>query len=98
MDLITDYLQNDTLPEDPDEARKLKKITTWYCLVEEYLYRKGKSLPLLKCLHPDDTQWALNEVHAWDWGNHVSGETLAYQVLRMGYFWPTLHQDAKQFA
>ena len=27
----------------------------------------------------------------------MSGETLAYQVLRMGYFWPTLHQDAKQF-
>ena len=86
MDLIADYLQNDTLLEDPNQACKLKRTATRYCLVEGYLYRKGKSLPLLRCLHLDDTQWALNEVHAEDCNNHVSGETLAYQVLRMGYF------------
>ena len=33
-----------------------------------------------------------------DCGNHASGETLAYQILRMGYYWPTIHQDAQQLA
>ncbi|KAK0588056.1 hypothetical protein LWI29_033603 [Acer saccharum] len=84
--------------KDPDQARKLKRAVTRYCLVKGYLYRKGKSLSLLRCLHPDDAQWAPDEVHTGDCGNHVSGETLAYQVLRMGYFWLTLHQDAKKFA
>jgi hypothetical protein len=98
MDPIADYLQSDTLPADPDQARRLKRIATRYCLVDGYLYRKGKSLPLLRCLHPDDACWALNEVHSGDCGNHASGETLAYQIIRMGYFWPTIHQDAKQFA
>ena len=46
----------------------------------------------------DDAQWALDEVHAGVCGNHVLGETLAYQVLRMGYYWPTIHQDARKFA
>ena len=77
MDPIADYLQNDILPADPDQARRLKRTATRYCLVEGYLYLKGKSLPLLKCLHPDDAYWALNEVHSGDCGNHVSGETLA---------------------
>ncbi|KAK0571055.1 hypothetical protein LWI29_010371 [Acer saccharum] len=98
MDPIADYLQNGTLPESPDQARKLKRITTRYCLIEGHLYRKGKSLPFLRCLHPDDAKWALDEVHLGDCGNHVSGERLAYQVLRMGYYWPTIHQDAKKFA
>ncbi|KAK4845460.1 hypothetical protein QYF36_005345 [Acer negundo] len=61
MDPIADYLQSDTLPADPDEARKLKRIATRYCLVDGYLYRKGKSFLLRRYLHPDDATWALNE-------------------------------------
>ena len=63
MDPIADYLQSDTLPTDPEQARRLKRIATRYCLVEGYLYRKGKSLHILRCLHPDDAHWALNAKH-----------------------------------
>ncbi|KAI9153154.1 hypothetical protein LWI28_006799 [Acer negundo] len=98
MDPIADYLQSDTLPTNPNQSCKLKRIATRYCLVNGYLYRKGKSFPLLRCLHPDDATWALDEVHSEDCGNHAASETLAYRILRMGYFWPTIHQDAKQFA
>ena len=98
MDPIANYLQNESLPKDPGQSRKIKKMATRYCLVDGYLYRKEKSLSLLRCLYRDDAQWALKEVHSGDCSNHVSVETLAYQVLRMGYFWPTLHQDEKQFA
>ena len=86
MDPIVNYLLNDTLPTNPDQARKIKRTATQYCLVDGYLCYKGKSLPLLRSLHPDDAQWALNEVHSGVCGNYVSGETLAYQVLRLGYF------------
>ena len=56
MDPIADYLQSDILPTDPDQARQLKRIATWYCLVDGYLYHKGKSLPLLRWLHPEDAR------------------------------------------
>ena len=97
MDPIADYLQDGTLPENPDQAHTLKRIAIRYCLIEGHLYRRGKSLPLLRCLHPDDAKWALDEVHSGDYGNQISGERLAYQVLRMGYYWSTIHQDAKTF-
>ena len=61
MDPIVDYLQSDILSVDLDQAHRLKRAATRYCLVDGYLYRKGKSLPLLRCLHPDDAHWALNE-------------------------------------
>ncbi|KAI9186145.1 hypothetical protein LWI28_014173 [Acer negundo] len=79
--------------EKNHRADVLAKITA-----DGYLYRKGKSLPLLRCLHPGGATWALSEVHSGDCGNHAADETLAYQILRMGYFWLTVHQDAKQFA
>ncbi|KAK4841203.1 hypothetical protein QYF36_000627 [Acer negundo] len=97
MNPIAYYLQSDTLTVDPDQARKLKRLATRYCLVNGYLYRKGKSLPVLRCLHLDDAAWALDEVHSGDCGNHAASETLAYQILRICYFWPTIYQDAKQF-
>ncbi|KAI9187179.1 hypothetical protein LWI28_025202 [Acer negundo] len=61
MDLIVDYLQSDILPTDLDQACKLKRFATRYCLVNGYLYRKGKSLPMLRCLYLDDASWALDE-------------------------------------
>ncbi|KAK1565803.1 hypothetical protein Q3G72_035419 [Acer saccharum] len=67
-------------------------------LEKGHLYRKGKSLPLLRCLHPDDAKWALKEVHSSGYGDHSGGDALAHRVLRMGYFWPTLHEDARLFA
>ena len=78
MDPIVDYLQSDILYVDQDQTRKLKRTATRYYFVDGYLYRKGKSLPLLRCLHPDDAHWAFNEVHSGDCGNHASGETLVY--------------------
>ena len=77
MDPIANYVQSDILPADLDQTRRLKRIANRYYMAEGYLYRKGKSLPLLRCLHPDDARWVLSEVHLGDCGNHVSGETLA---------------------
>ncbi|GAV77849.1 rve domain-containing protein [Cephalotus follicularis] len=30
-------------------------------------------------------------------GNHMGGKTLSNKLLRQGYFWPTMHQDAIDF-
>ena len=97
MDSIVDYLRDQKLPDDPATAKAIKRKSVRYCLVQGYLYRKGKSLPLLRGLHPEDAKWALKEVHSSDYGDHSGGEALAHRVLRMGYFWPTLHEDARMY-
>ena len=40
---------------------------------------------------------ALKEVHAGLCGAHTSEMVLAKQILRAGYYWPTLEHDACEF-
>lgn len=63
MDPIIEYLKSGTLPEDKLEAKKLLYHSSKYCLIEDKLYRRLVSSPLLKCLGPTDSAYALKEVH-----------------------------------
>ena len=47
MDPIIDYLKNGKEPEDKNQARKLRIKTTRYTILEEGLYKKSFSGPLL---------------------------------------------------
>ena len=47
------YLKDGRLPEQKGEARKLKVKSARYILMDEVLYKRGFSQPLLRCLAPD---------------------------------------------
>jgi hypothetical protein len=47
---ITQYLHNETLPQEKDEANKLKKAAAHYTLLGNKLYKRGFSAPLLLCV------------------------------------------------
>ncbi|GKV15225.1 hypothetical protein SLEP1_g26025 [Rubroshorea leprosula] len=81
----------------PREAMKLRKKVSWYTLVDGVLYKRSFSLPLLRCLSPYEAEYALREVHEGVCGSHVGARTLAYKVLRQGYYWPNMYKDATQF-
>ena len=53
---------------------------------------------LLRCLSREEATYVLNEVHAGVCGAHQVGPKLANQVKRLGYYWPTMVQDAMKFA
>ena len=50
---------------------------------------------LLRCLDDEETNYVLKEIHEGICGNHSGARTLAFKALQQGYFWPTMHQDAK---
>ena len=50
---IVSYLKDGRLPEEKNEARKLKVKSARYVLIDEVLYKRGFSQPLLRCLAPD---------------------------------------------
>ncbi|XP_012839272.1 PREDICTED: uncharacterized protein LOC105959678 [Erythranthe guttata] len=93
---ILKYLKKGELPMDPTEARKLKTRAVRFVIVGEELYKRGFSFPYLKCLDPTTADYVLREVHEGICGNHLSGRTLALKLLRQGYYWPTMHEDAKK--
>ncbi|XP_016192919.1 uncharacterized protein LOC107633837 [Arachis ipaensis] len=63
MDSITDFLQNGKLPGGEKEAIALRREAAKYTVIQGQLFKKGLSQPLLKCLHPDQTDYVLREVH-----------------------------------
>ena len=60
------------------------------------LYKRSFSLLLLKYLGLTHIDYALKEVHEEIYGNHLGGKSLAYKVLRQGYYWPTMKKDAAE--
>ncbi|KAL5578087.1 hypothetical protein UlMin_019786 [Ulmus minor] len=63
MTPIFDYLQNNTLPEDKDTARKIKTISTRFTIIQGNLYRRSFSGPYLTCVNPSQVKTILSEIH-----------------------------------
>ncbi|GKV42163.1 hypothetical protein SLEP1_g49600 [Rubroshorea leprosula] len=94
---ILSFLREGIVPEDRQEAMKLRRKASRYTPVDGILYKRSFSLPLLRCLNPYEAEYALREVHEGVCGSHVGGQTLAHKVLRQGYYWPNMYKDATHF-
>ncbi|XP_065023311.1 uncharacterized protein LOC135649130 [Musa acuminata AAA Group] len=91
------FKQDGTLPLDEVAARRLRRTHAWYTVECGRLYKRSFTYPLLRCLEPDEAQMVLTETHEGICGEHIGGRTLAHKVLRQGYYWPTMSQDAKAY-
>ncbi|XP_057747966.1 uncharacterized protein LOC130967162 [Arachis stenosperma] len=97
LDPITSFLENGKLPDDEKGAAKLRREAAKYAVIQGQLFKKGLNQPLLKCLHPDQTDYVLREVHEGWFGHHIGGKALARKLIRAGYYWPSMMADSKEF-
>ncbi|KAI5322325.1 hypothetical protein L3X38_031397 [Prunus dulcis] len=97
MDPILQFLQNQTLPANSAKARRVRYRYARYLIINGSLYKRGFSLPYLRCLTPEEGHYVLREIHEGICGNHSSARSLAHKAIRQGYFWPSLHTDAQAF-
>ena len=97
MDPIILYLKTGTLPTDALVTRKIKRSAPHCTLVDGQQYKRSFSFPLLKCLLPSETKYALQEIHDGLCDNHLGGRALAYKILRHGYYWPTIQSDTIEY-
>ncbi|XP_074560083.1 uncharacterized protein LOC141816144 [Curcuma longa] len=93
---IISFLKQGILPEDPKQARTLKRRAARFTMIGETLYKRAFSRPLLKCLGPDEADYVMKEIHQGCCGNHTDGRTLVRKILLVGYFWPTMQADTTQ--
>ncbi|KAL0650036.1 hypothetical protein Bca4012_092727 [Brassica carinata] len=98
MTPLVRYLENDVLPEDRKEARKIKKQAARYYIFKEKLYRRSFSGLYLRCVTPREAARILVELHERDCGSHSSGRSLVLWGRRAGYYWPTMAADANRQA
>ncbi|GMH26979.1 hypothetical protein Nepgr_028822 [Nepenthes gracilis] len=97
MTPFLNYLANGSLPEDVEKAKWVKKIAGWYAVVDGRLYCHGYSTPYLRCLTPEEADYALSEVLLGVCESHIGGKNLAFKVMNRGYYWPSMKKDALEF-
>jgi len=86
------------LSMDSTEARKIKKNSSRFTLIDGELYRFGFMHPLLVCVHGEKCVRIMAELHEGICGSHIGGRALATRTLRAGYYWPTMREDCERYA
>ena len=95
--MILSFLRDGRLPPNLEEARKIQKRTARFTVLNDELYKRGYSQPHLRCIEGEEVKYVLEEVHGGVCGDHIGAKSLVRKIMRTGYFWPTMQQDATKF-
>ena len=63
MTPIVQYLKEGWLPEDKAETRKMQIRVTCFVIIDDVLYKRGYSLPYIRCASSEETDYMLREIH-----------------------------------
>ena len=96
MTPIISFLQDGHLPQDVEKARKVRKRAAKFTILNDILYKKGFSMPYLKCVDEEEAKYILKEIHEGVCGDHAGPRSLARKVIKIGYFWPTMQVDTME--
>ena len=84
------YLADGVLSLEPAEAKRIKKSSSKFTLIDGDLFRFGFSHPVLVCVHGEQCTRLMSELHEGICGIHVGGRALAGRVLPVSYTHLTL--------
>ena len=57
MTPIISFLQDGHLTQDIEEARKVRKRATRFTILNDTLYKRGFSMPYLKCVDEEEAKY-----------------------------------------
>lgn len=63
MVLIEKFLTNGELPNDQSKAKRIQYLLNRYVILGGKLYKRGYSLPQLRCLDEEKVKCVLTEIH-----------------------------------
>ena len=93
MTPIISFLLDGHLPQDTNKARKIRKRAARFTILNDTLYKRGISMPYLKCVDTDEAKYILQEIHEGVCGDNVGPRSLVSKVIWTSYFWPTMQAD-----
>jgi hypothetical protein len=89
-----DYIRENKLPSNKEEAIRIIRRSKNYVLVGDNLYRRVTSFGvLLKCISREKGKEILNEIHSGCCGNHAASRTLVEKTFRTDFYWLTALKD-----
>jgi len=96
--MLTSSTSDDRSDQDSTEAKKIKKSSNKFTLIDGELYRFGlHTLFLYAYMERNARGLWLSSIRGFC-GSHIGGRSLATRTVRVGYYWPTMREDCKRYA
>nr|GEV05899.1 reverse transcriptase domain-containing protein [Tanacetum cinerariifolium] len=95
MTPVYEYLTEGILLEEKKKARTVRRKAGRYAMINEVLYKKSFLGLWLRCVGPLQANYVLREIHEGSCSMHAGPRFVVAKALRSGYFWPTMHTDAR---
>ena len=74
-------------------AVQLKMKVGRFTVLNGTFYKRGFTLPLLKCVSLEEGNYILREIHEGVCRNHSGSRVLAHKAIRAGFYWPNMSKD-----
>ena len=94
MTPIIAFIQDEHLLQNTAVAKKVKKRAARFMILNDTLYKRGFSMPYLKCVDEEEAKYILEEIHQGICRYHTGPRSLMNKAIQTGYFWPTMQVDA----
>lgn len=86
MKPIIEYMQHGILPNDHEEAKKVRIKAPSYTILDGVLYQKGFMSPRLKCMDETTYKESLRGTHCDLAGTHKGATALPGKILWMAIY------------
>ena len=81
MTPIVAFLQDGHLPQNTEEAKKVKERAARFTILNDTLYKRSFSMPYLKCVDEEEVKYILEEIHQGICRDHASLRSLVNKAI-----------------
>nr|GEV74281.1 reverse transcriptase domain-containing protein [Tanacetum cinerariifolium] len=95
MTPVYEYLTEGILPEEEKEIKDCAPQGRKICRDKRSVIEKSFLGPWLRCVGPLQANYVRREIHEGSCSMHAGPRSVVAKALSSGYFWPTMHTDAR---
>nr|GEU39412.1 reverse transcriptase domain-containing protein [Tanacetum cinerariifolium] len=88
--------REEILLEEKRKVRIIRRKAGRYAVTNIILYKRSFLGPWLRCVGPLQANYVLREIHEGSCSMHAGPRSVVAKALRSGYYWPTMHADARK--
>nr|GEZ31125.1 reverse transcriptase domain-containing protein [Tanacetum cinerariifolium] len=89
-------LEEGTWLKDKNKVRCLRAKIGQYTMKSGVLFKKGYLVLMMSCVGPLQANYVIREINMGSFDMHVGPRAVVRKAVRQGYYWPTMHEDAKK--
>ncbi|GJZ36137.1 reverse transcriptase domain-containing protein [Tanacetum coccineum] len=78
-----------------EEEEALRMKINQYVMEGGIPFKKGYLVPMMRCVGPLQANYVIREIQIGACGMNYGTRSVVANIIRQGYYWPTMHRDAR---